>query len=76
MEGGPPTSYVEMYQAHLGIPARPILPFWAELKFSAGKIGPIGGFWGSNLSQTLPGQGLCVLWDSRLAITPTPLFPA
>jgi hypothetical protein len=32
MEGGPPTSYVEMYQAHLGIPARPILPFWAELK--------------------------------------------
>ena len=53
---GPPTSYVEMYQEHLGIPARPNLHLGSALKCSTGKTGPTGRFWGSNLSQTLPGQ--------------------
>ncbi len=54
---GPPTSYVEMYQEHFSIPAWPTLHLGSALKCWTGKAGPTGGFSGSNLSQTLPGQG-------------------
>ena len=54
---GPPTSYVETYQGSSGIPACPTVPLWAEPKLWTGKTGPILGFWGSNLSQVLPGHG-------------------
>ena len=62
---GPPTWYVEMYQEHLGIPARP------NLVRTTWKTGPTGRFWGSNLSQTIPGQCYLLTYDLWRRESPT-----